>query len=217
MLPLCLVLAGCASTTPAESGPRAAAPTSATPAEEFTVDLGEVEVAPPPAPDASAVLANLGRRAAAHAAPDAAEPAHLVIPAIGVDTATIGLDLTATTAEVPESFHVAGWYRQTRTPGTVGPAVIAGHVGSRAGPGVFARLDQLHVGDEIHTTDVDGVTRTFVVDHGALVDKYDRPPEVLGWVGDRPELRLITCGGDFDPGRGHHVSNYVIWAHEVTT
>jgi len=159
----------------------------------------------------------VGRRAAAQAVADAAEPAHLSIPAIGVDTPTIDLDLTAAEAEVPESFHVAGWYRQTRTPGTIGPAVIVGHVGSRAGPGVFARLDRLHPGDEIHVTDDDGITRTFVVDAGALVDKYDRPEVVFGWVGDRPELRLITCGGDFDPGTGHHVSNYVIWAHEVTT
>lgn len=160
-------------------------------------------------------MADLNQRAVAAATTDAAEPAHLSIPAIGVDTPTIDLDLTAQEAEVPESFHVAGWYRQTRTPGTIGPAVIVGHVGSRHGPGVFARLDQLRPGDEIHVTDDEGTTRTFVVDEGELVDKHDRPPEVFGWVGTRPELRLITCGGEFDPGTGHHVSNYVVWAHEV--
>lgn len=212
-----MALAGCTG--------RGEAPVAEAPApvsdDGFVAELGEVEAAPPPAPSAStagvARLADLGRRAAATAPRDAPEPAHLSIPAIGVDTPTIDLDLTAQEAEVPESFHVAGWYRQTRTPGTIGPAVIVGHVGSRDGPGVFAQLDRLRPGDAIHVTDDEGATRSFVVDRGALVDKHDRPPEVFGWVGDRPELRLITCGGDFDPGTGHHVSNYVIWAHEVDT
>lgn len=188
------------------------APAGATPAPEAA---GPTQAPATPLRDPTAVLAEASRRAAAAARPSAAEPAHLSIPSIGVDTPTIDLDLSATEAEVPVSFHVAGWYRQTRTPGTVGPAVIVGHVGSRDGPGVFARLDQLRPGDEIHVTGDDGGRRVFVVDRGALVDKYDRPPEVFGWGQDRPELRLITCGGDFDPTVGHHVSNYVVWAHEV--
>lgn len=185
---------------------------------EFRADVGGVEVAPaapPPPPTVTERIAEMTRAAAVAAEPDAPPPAHIAIPAIGVDSHTIDLDLTAREAEVPESFHVAGWYRQTKTPGTVGPSVIVGHVGSVAGPGIFNDLDKLRPGDEIAVTDVDGTTRTFVVDRGALVDKYDRPDDVLGWGENRAELRLITCGGDFDPGTGHHVSNYVIWAHEA--
>lgn len=209
------LLAACASPTPEP----AATALDAAPGDDFTADLPPVATAPAPAgaTDPAQALADLARAAAAAATPDAAPPAHLRIPSIGVDTPTIDLDLTAETAEVPASFDVAGWYRQTKTPGTVGPAVIVGHVGSRAGPGVFADLDRLIAGDRIEVTDVDGATRTFVVSAGALVDKHDRPPEVFGWVGDRPELRLITCGGEFDVASGHHVSNYVIWAHEVET
>lgn len=189
---------------------------------EFRANLAAVEAAPPPSPPSPPPPPPLTpnerielARQAAEPTPDAPAPAHIAIPAIGVDSRTIDLNLTATTAEVPESFHVAGWYRQTPTPGTMGPSVIVGHVGSVAGPGIFSELDRLGPGDEILVTDVDGGTRTFVVDRGALVDKYDRPDDVLGWGENRPELRLITCGGDFDPSTGHHVSNYVIWAHEL--
>jgi LPXTG-site transpeptidase (sortase) family protein len=196
---------------------------------EFRADVDGVVAAPappPPAPPSPAPpspapvsgrerVAEIVRATAEAAQPDAPPPARISIPAIQVDSDTIGLNLTSTQAEVPESFQVAGWYRQTKTPGTIGPAVIVGHVGSVAGPGIFSDLDDLRPGDEVVVTDVDGQRRTFVVDRGALVDKYDRPDDVMGWGENRAELRLITCGGDFDPNTGHFVSNYVIWAHEA--
>lgn len=140
-------------------------------------------------------------------------PATIAIPAIDVDASVIELQLTSTEAEVPEDFDDAGWWVQTRKPGEIGPAVIGGHVDSTTGPAVFFRLQDLEVGNEITVTDDAGDSRTFVVDTEPYrVKKDERPPEVFGFGEDRPELRLITCGGDFDPNAGSYVDNVVVFA-----
>jgi len=36
---------------------------------------------------------------------------------------------------------------------------------------------------------------------------------VYGDTTQRSELRLITCGGEFDSGTGHYVDNVVAYAH----
>jgi LPXTG-site transpeptidase (sortase) family protein len=90
----------------------------------------------------------------------------------------------------------AGWYRHSPTPGQVGPSVILGHVtvGSH-GDGVFRHLDRLHRGDRIVARLADGAAAEFAVTAVRKVAKADFPAdEVYGDV-DRPELRLITCGG----------------------
>ena len=49
--------------------------------------------------------------------------------------------------EVPAGalFDVAGWYRYSVTPGSIGPAVILGHVDSgNYGSSVFFKLGDLH-------------------------------------------------------------------------
>lgn len=146
--------------------------------------------------------------------PTGIDPHRILIPAIGVDAPVIDLLLTATEVEVPEDFDDAGWWTATRRPGEIGPSVIGGHVDSRSGPAVFFRLDQLREGDEVVVESEDGEQVVFVVDNGIQIDKYDRPPEVFGFGQGRPELRLITCGGEFDPTIGHYTDNYVIFAHQ---
>lgn len=145
-------------------------------------------------------------------------PASIAIPAIGVDARVIDLQLTADEVEVPTDFDEAGWWVQTRKPGEIGPAVIGGHVDSTSGPAVFFRLASLRVGDEVVVADATGGTRRFVVDTAPVqVRKDARPPEVFGFGEGRPELRLITCGGDFDPTTGHYVDNVVVFCHAPTS
>jgi len=146
--------------------------------------------------------------------PTGIDPHRIMIPAIGVSAPVIDLLLTAAEVEVPEDFDDAGWWTATRRPGEIGPSVIGGHVDSRSGPAVFFRLDQLQEGDEVVVESEDGEQVVFVVDDGIQIDKYDRPPEVFGFGQGRPELRLITCGGEFDPTVGHYTDNYVIFAHQ---
>lgn len=148
--------------------------------------------------------------------PTGIDPHRIRIEAIGVDTSVIDLAITAEEVEVPEDFDDTGWWVQTRRPGEIGPSVIGGHVDSTSGPAVFFRLKELTGGDEVVVEAEDGEQRTFVVDRVIQIDKYERPPEVFGFGEPRPELRLITCGGDFDPSIGHYTDNIVAFCHDPT-
>lgn len=76
-------------------------------------------------------------------------PVEIEIPSIDVDASIIGLDIRGSAPEVPSSFGDVGWYEQTRKPGEIGPAVLAGHIDSQSGPAVFFRLDELETGDRV--------------------------------------------------------------------
>ncbi|WP_405585961.1 class F sortase [Streptomyces sp. NBC_01092] len=126
-------------------------------------------------------------------------PVRLRIPAIGVDTPVIRLGLAQDgTVAVPPvtADDRAGWYRHSPTPGQVGSSVILGHVtvGSY-GDGVFRRLAELRRGDRIVARREDGTSAEFVVGAVRTVAKADFPAEEVYGDVDRPELRLITCGG----------------------
>ncbi|MFK4105776.1 class F sortase [Streptomyces sp. NPDC019531] len=126
-------------------------------------------------------------------------PVALRIPAVGVDTPLIRLGLAKDgSVQVPPiaAHDRAGWYEHSPTPGQQGPSVILGHVtvGSY-GDGVFRHLTDLRKGDEIETRLKNGMSAVFAVTEVRTVAKADFPTkEVYGDV-DRPELRLITCGG----------------------
>ncbi|GAB7104774.1 class F sortase [Streptomyces phaeofaciens JCM 4814] len=126
-------------------------------------------------------------------------PVGLRIPAIGVDTPVMRLGLASDgTVQVPpiEEDDRAGWYRHSPTPGQRGPSVLLGHVTvGEYGDGVFRHLDRLRRGDAILARLENGTTARFAVTEVRTVDKTDFPTrDVYGNV-DRPELRLITCGG----------------------
>ena len=147
-------------------------------------------------------------------------PVHLSIPVIGVSSGLIELGLSDDgTLAMPRPgprYDHAGWYRGSPAPGSVGPAVIAGHVDSaRAGPSVFFRLRSLQKGDVVTVTRADRLVVQFQVDTVVAYAK-DRFPTALVY-GDTKgsEIRLITCGGDFDRSAGHYLENTVVSAHLV--
>ncbi|MFB6555383.1 class F sortase [Streptomyces sp. NPDC056405] len=126
-------------------------------------------------------------------------PVGLRIPAIGVDTPVMRLGLASDgTVEVPPLTDEdrAGWYRHSPTPGQVGPSVILGHVTvGTHGDGVFRRLARLHRGDRIEARLENGTAAEFTVTSVRTVAKADFPTDDVYGDVDRPELRLITCGG----------------------
>lgn len=204
------VLAACTGGT--DTAP-VAAPASPTPTPSPTSNP-----APTPSPDVSPseALDITTTPGGGAGLPTGIVPTRVRIPAIGVDATCVEVNLRADEVEVPD-FGFAGWWVQTRRPGEIGPAVIGAHVDSRSGPDVFFRLRDLRTGDEITVADESGATRTFVVDQDPIqVKKDQRPPEVFGFGEPRPELRLITCGGDFNPNTGHYVDNIVVFAHDPT-
>jgi sortase (surface protein transpeptidase) len=143
----------------------------------------------------------------------AAEPVRLRIPAIGVDTALVPLGVDADGALVPPAaFDRAGWFAGGPNPGDVGPAVLAGHVDSRTGPAVFWRLRDLRPGDEVVVDRADGTAVRFAVTGTARSPKADFPTEAVYGPTPRAELRLVTCGGDFDRSRRSYTDNLVVFA-----
>ncbi|MFF4400584.1 class F sortase [Streptomyces sp. NPDC001480] len=141
-------------------------------------------------------------------------PVRLLIPAIGVDTPIVRLGLAQDgTVQVPPvtAHDRAGWYRHSPTPGQVGPSVILGHVTVGAyGDGVFRHLDRLRRGDRIEARLENGTSAKFTVTSLRTVAKTDFPTDAVYGDVDRPELRLITCGG---PRTGDgYLDNVIVFA-----
>jgi sortase (surface protein transpeptidase) len=112
----------------------------------------------------------------------------------------------------PEDVTTAGWFAQGAAPGDAGPAVLAGHVDSVAGPGVFFRLRSLVPGDPVLVTRADGSVVRFTVTRVARYPKTAFPTgEVYGPTADA-ELRLVTCGGAFDRAARSYVDDVVVYA-----
>ena len=143
-------------------------------------------------------------------------PVALTIPAIGVRTTLVDLGLTSTGAlQVPSSTSVAGWYTGSPRPGAIGSAVIAGHIDSRLGPGVFFRLSRLRRGDRVYVRRADGTLAVFRVTAVRMYAKDEFPTRAVYGPTPDAELRLITCGGVFDSGLGSYLSNTVVYATEI--
>jgi hypothetical protein len=182
----------------------------------LAVALGSAAAAPGVAPPSAVDPRDQEVFLAADLHPLAAAPTWLRVPAAGVDTALTGIGLDAGGALVPpQDDALAGWYRQGPAPGDAGPAVLAGHVDSVAGPAVFFRLDDLAVGDPVLVGRADGTTLRFTVTRVARYAKNAFPAaEVYGPTPD-PQLRLITCGGDFDRSRRSYTDNIVVFARQA--
>jgi hypothetical protein len=144
-------------------------------------------------------------------------PVQLDVPAIGVHAGPLldlGID-PAGALEVPPDAVTAGWFTLAPTPGSPGPAVIAGHVDYEGVPGVFQRLGELEPGDEVTVTRADGSAAVFST---YLVERYAKvrfPTERVYGNTAGPELRLITCGGASDSGTDQYQDNVVAYARLV--
>ena len=186
------------SATPSDALP---GPGSSAPADEPPTAPPSGEAPEPPAPSAA--------------------PVSLAVPAIDVesDLMTLGLNPDGT-VEVPplERDDKAGWYEPGPAPGDVGPAIVLGHVDSqRWGPGVFFDLGALEQGDEISVDRADGSVVVFAVDRVEVHPKDDFPTIAVYGNTDGPELRLITCGGAFDPVARSYEDNVIVFASLVDT
>ena len=146
-----------------------------------------------------------------------AAPVSLTIPLIGVQTNLITLGLQSNgQLQVPSSTSVAGWYTGSPRPGSVGSAIIVGHIDNIQGPGVFYRLNTLAKGAKVYVKRADGTLAEFSVTAVQTYQKDHFPTEdVYGPVPDA-ELRLITCGGTFDPAAHQYLSDVVVYAAEVS-
>jgi sortase (surface protein transpeptidase) len=110
----------------------------------------------------------------------------------------------------------AAWYRLSPVPGAVGPAILLGHVDGNEQPGIFAQLGELVKGDEIIVDRSDGQVLKFKVDRKTQLPKEQFPTDAVYGNTDKPELRLITCGGAFDHAAHSYKDNVVVYAELVS-
>jgi sortase (surface protein transpeptidase) len=140
-------------------------------------------------------------------------PVRLQIPAIDVSTPLVKLGrLPDGSLEVPKDWDTAGWYDKGPRPGQPGPAVILGHVDSKTGPAVFYQLRALRPGDTVRVGLADGRVLVFRVQRVQRYPKDEFPTEAVYFPTLNRELRLITCGGEFDYAAGSYRDNIVVYA-----
>jgi len=146
------------------------------------------------------------------------KPVAIDIPAIGVHSSLLSLGLNADgTVQVPwgTSYDEAGWYRYSPTPGSVGPAVILGHVSGAGGASVFFKLGDLRPGNRVMVTRRDGSVAVFEIKGVQHYPKDRFPTELVYGNTNHAALRLITCGGSFNFSTGHYVDNIIAFASLV--
>lgn len=148
-------------------------------------------------------------------------PAQVEIPAIGVNTplTALGTDESGKPAVPPvDQPEVAAWSTWTPKPGSPGAATLIGHVSGIDGPGgprvdgVFHDIPTLTPGDPITVTDTDGARHEFVVTKVEQYPKTLLPVEAIWGDVPGPELRLITCGGIYDPDNRRFLGQDVVYA-----
>ncbi|MFD7166460.1 class F sortase [Streptomyces violascens] len=175
---------------------------------------GPAEPTPPPTISAASSAPAAPR--AATALP-ASKPVRVRIPAAGVDASPVlDLGLAADgTVEVPSVADAdkIGWYDKGVTPGQTGPAVLIGHFDTVKGPAVLKNVSKVKVGDLVSVARADGKTAEFKVRALEQVDKSAFPTQKVYGDTDRPELRIITCGGELTGG--HRPDNIIVYADLV--
>jgi hypothetical protein len=166
--------------------------------------VGEPAGSPSPSPVAAAVLSR-------------SIPVSLDIPSIGVHSVIQRSGLNAEGGlEVPAPgahYNEAAWYQGSPTPGSLGPAILLGHIDSAAeGPSVFYRLGEMQPGDLVSVTRADDSVAVFIVDEVNRYPKVDFPTHLVYGNIDHAGLRMVSCGGAFDQSTGHYVDNIVVFA-----
>jgi hypothetical protein len=169
----------------------------------------------PPQPSAAQARTGPGGEEPGAPALPPSPPDRIRIPSIRVDAPLTGLALTPSgSLDVPPATqkNLAGWYEAGTTPGERGTAVVAGHVDNSEGPAVFYDLGALQKGSRIEVARRDGSTALFTVDAVEVYDARHFPDAKVYGAADRPELRVITCGGGYSRSTGYQ-GNVVVFAH----
>lgn len=168
-----------------------------------------------PVPDA----AGPGRTSGAGVTLPRAAPTRLKIRAIAVDAPFTPLSIGASgqlDVPPPDESNLVGWFREGVTPGERGTAIVAGHVDTKTGPGVFLYLGSVRPGTLVDIAREDGSTVTFVVDSVESFSKTAFPDDRVYADTADAQLRLITCGGEYDKKTKDYKENVVVFAHMVS-
>jgi LPXTG-site transpeptidase (sortase) family protein len=148
----------------------------------------------------------------------AAAPTHVSIPSISAESSLVptGLKPDGSLAVPPVSQpRQASWYDQSPTPGEKGPAVILGHVNGNGQRGVFADLNRVRGGQQVFVDRADGTRAVFKVSRVDTFKKDAFPTDLVYNNTPNSQLRLITCGGQYDRANRNYLSNVIVYADLV--
>ncbi|HVE74286.1 MAG TPA: class F sortase [Mycobacteriales bacterium] len=112
---------------------------------------------------------------------------------------------------VPATAGALGWWAGGVPPGALGAAVVVGHADLDGAAGVFARLGRARPGMTV-TVELGAAAVHFRIVAVSRHPKNEFPTAVVYRPSDQAELRLVTCGGRFDPRTGHYADNIVVRA-----
>ncbi len=140
-------------------------------------------------------------------------PSQVAIASLAVQAPVgrVGLDRSRH-VQVPVEPSQAGWYTGSGMVGQARPTVIVGHVDSVAGPGVFFGLAKVRVGQTVVLRSSGTACARFTVTRVVQVAKSAFPTQQVYAPTVTPQLRLVTCGGAFNPSMGSYHDNVIVFA-----
>ncbi|GHF38283.1 class F sortase [Streptomyces mashuensis] len=147
-----------------------------------------------------------------------AGPKTLIIKSMGLEAPVEAHGLDAQGGPEPPPYerpNSVAWWQDGPAPGSTGAAVLTGHVDTKQSPAVFVELRTIKRGATISVVRTDGSTADFTVEDVSLVDRkhFDDQKVYAPREEDRAELRLITCGGDYDRAKHLYTANVVVSAY----
>jgi hypothetical protein len=92
-----------------------------------------------------------------------------------------------------------------------------GHVDDYKGPAAFYRLRSLRKGDKVDVSLASGAVAHFAVTNVSSFLKTQFPAQLVYASHGYSALQLVTCGGQFNSGTGHYLSNTVVFTSLVGT
>jgi len=175
-----------------------------------------------PGPSRAGASAGLAKAAAVQAGDPPARPPEgrrpapptwISMPAAGLSARVEPVAASGGALRVP-AVGRAGWFRGGPRPGEAGRSVIIGHLDTKTGPGLFARVPQVLPGTVVSVTDRRGHVWDYNVVGASQVPKDRFPADEVYGGSARPVLVLITCGGPFTEAEGYR-DNVLVYARPV--
>lgn len=161
--------------------------------------------------------------------PTGPKPVSISVPRIDVDAPIVelGFEPGTNTPAVPTTGYEAAWYDFNPAPGLGYNALFSGHVDWQTAahspiPGVFYRLRELQIGDEILVTLEDGQTIQYRVT-GNVAAAFDDPNVLKAMAPAKKDvITILTCGGQWEPNPyeengGNYTHRIVVRAERVTS
>ncbi|MEV5961776.1 DUF4142 domain-containing protein [Kribbella sp. NPDC051952] len=113
--------------------------------------------------------------------------------------------------QVPKSRNGVGWWAAGAAPGSAGGTVLlAGHVDTTRGLGVFAGLSEVRVGSKVAVTSGDGTVHRYRIVARRIYQRDGLPSDLFHGDG-KPRLALVTCIGAYNHTTHSYAQNLVLY------